>query len=72
MPTMTLRCSGFGCGRGLVLNAPRRGSFSSMAIPAYEAGWRLVGDRWFCSEDCVASAARDVTPVEAMPLLGCR
>ncbi len=52
------------CRAVMFVQTPRRNAtFMSIAEPAYEQGWRMARGLWFCSEDCIAASARDVTPV---------
>ena len=60
MPKQQIDCT---CKKRLVIMVPRRGdSFSVFAKQAYENGWKVRNGQWFCSADCVANSAIDITP----------
>ncbi len=60
MPTRELKCD---CGKRLAIFMPRRnGTATQELTQGYEAGWIIRNGVWFCSSDCVANAATDITP----------
>jgi hypothetical protein len=64
MPSTIIKC---GCGKAMVIFAPRRnGTATAFMAHVYKAGWTLRERDWFCSDDCLADAALDITPVDKL------
>ena len=64
MPQTTIKCT---CGKSAFIMIPRRnGTAMAFMTQAYEMGWTIRDREWFCSNDCIANSAKDVTAIDKL------